>query len=77
MHSISNRANAVFAYFVTSAFSVLALVSLTSVFQIYQINPIVSVSPNDIIVNKGRFGTLYDYKAPEAELGNVHFDLDA
>lgn len=75
MYNISQRANAVFAFFTTVMFTMLSVIALTSPLLLYHAMPTTEISASNVIVKLGRMG--YDYHAPVSELGFVNFNLEA
>ena len=77
MHNWISRGNAVFGFFTSVVMAIILVLSLTTVFQMNAISPLVTLSVPSIQVRNGRFGLYYDYKAPSAQLANIHFNLEA
>ncbi|KAJ3414107.1 Signal peptidase complex subunit 3 [Chytridiales sp. JEL 0842] len=77
LSTVSSRANAVFAYFVTVIFTVLGLTAVTGPLMLYSAKPTVDITLNDVVVRQGRVGYYYDYNQPQRDLANITFNLEA
>ncbi|TPX58000.1 hypothetical protein SpCBS45565_g08094 [Spizellomyces sp. 'palustris'] len=80
MHTLSQRANTLFAFFVTVLFSVLGAVAISGPLLLWRV-PIdansVDLSVEAVSVKMGRLGYYYDYSSPMTEVGLIQFNLDA
>ncbi|TPX38064.1 hypothetical protein SmJEL517_g00087 [Synchytrium microbalum] len=78
MYSLSQRANSIFATFVSVMMCVLSAVALTGPVLLYLYGkPTVSLQVGEVSVKLGRVGQIYDRTSPVSELGFIDFNLDA
>ncbi|KAJ3055668.1 hypothetical protein HK097_009786 [Rhizophlyctis rosea] len=80
MYNLQQRANAVFAFFITVLFSVLAAVALSGYTQLALLPEDAtssSLAVRSVHLKQGRLGYYYDRNKPTTELGYVHFGMNA